>query len=61
MHVTVLDLHPRSSNLQYVFPTIHSVTYVVVLVTPMYFSGIGNDSSLATYSLTPGSTVMTVN
>ena len=47
--------HPRSSNHQYVFPTIRPVMYVV-LVTSMYFNGIGNDSCLGTCSSTLGST-----
>ena len=29
MHLTILDLHLRSTDLQYVFPAIHPVTYVL--------------------------------
>ena len=38
------------------FSSITSKDGLVALVTSMYFSGIGNDSSLGTYSLTLGST-----
>ena len=31
MHLTILDLHLRSSHLQYVLPTIHPATYVFFL------------------------------
>ena len=56
MHPTILFLHPRSSNLQSVFSNITSSDVHDVLVTSMYFNGIGNDSFFGTYSLTLGTT-----
>ena len=56
MHPTILYLHQRSHNLQYVFSNITSKVVSVVLVTSMCFSGTGIDSSLGTYSVTRGST-----
>ena len=46
---------PRSSNLQFVFSSNTSREVCVVLVTSIYFIGIGNDASRGTYSLTLGS------
>ena len=54
-YLTILDLHQRSNSHRY-FSSITSKDVFVVLVTSMYFSGIGNDASLGTYSLTLGST-----
>ena len=53
MHLIILSLHPRSSNHQY-FSNNTSSDVCVVLVTSMYFSGIGNDSSFGMYSWTLG-------
>ena len=55
MSLTIIFLHPRSSNLQY-FSNNTSRDVHVVLVASMYFIGIRNDSSLGMYSLTLGST-----
>ena len=61
MHLTILFLHPRSSNLQSVFSNNISSDVYVVLVTSMYFIGTGNDSSFGTYSFDSGFHVMTIN
>ena len=53
-YLTVLDLHQRSSNFQFFFDITSNVVSVV-LVTSMYFSRIGMDSSDS------GFHVMTVN
>ena len=56
MHRIILFLHPCSSNHLFVFSNQTSSNVCVVLVTSMYFSGIGNDSSFGMYSFTRGST-----
>ena len=55
-YLTTLDLHQRSYSHRCSVASITSLDVSEVLVTSMYFSWIGNDSSLGTNSLTLGST-----
>ena len=57
VHVSDNSRSPSSSNNhRYFFSSITSSNVLVALVTSIFFSGIGKDASLGTYSLTLGST-----
>ena len=55
LHQIFLFLHPHSSIINLFFP-MHQSDVCVVLVTSLFFIGMGNDSSFGMCSLTLGST-----
>ena len=55
-YLTSLGPHQRSNKSSMLFSSVTSSDVLVALVTSIYFSGIENDASLGTYSLTLGST-----